>query len=201
MRLLILIIILLSVPCIAYTDIDYSTDNLSWINYTQTNDNYVIIEELDDGIDENSVYYFRLRHVYDNYTSQWFYISSRTNTSGEVSMSSLAVVGFFTLLSFTLLFLPMFIRRMSDAPILDYVLKRLSIICGLFLLSLAITVTVTIADTFSLGVNDLLFTVLYICNWVIYLSMGALVLLFGKKVLEMWNDQKYQRRFGDTNEI
>lgn len=67
---------------LAYTEVQYSKDNTTWELAGVTNDNKITLETLDDGIDAKTAYYFRVRHVYTNETSNWEYIAARTKQGG-----------------------------------------------------------------------------------------------------------------------
>ena len=184
-----------------FTQVQYSYDNVTFQNATNTNANYTILEELDDGINESTTYYFRVRHIYDNGTSNWTYMSTDTNTSGEVSMSSIAVVGFITLLTMLVFFLPRLVGQFSRDILLDTSLRGVCIIGGLLLLSLDVTVVVSIADKFNLGVNSILFRYLWLVNWTCYLSMVIVVLNYAHKGMTLWQEKKQNQRYGIEEQI
>ena len=187
---------------IAYgtTQIQYSLDNATWTNQTNTNQNHTIIEELRDGMDENTVYYFRLRNIYDNGNSSWVYTSTKTIPSGEIPMSSLAVIGFVTLITLGVFILPSKVGRFSKYNHYDYLFKGLIYTFGLLLLSLIAAMIATISDTFNLGVTQEVFRFLWFLEWGSYLSMFFVTLVFGKRALESWKVFKENKSMGYNNE-
>ena len=182
---------------LAYTQIEWSLDNATWVNATNTNNNFTIIEELDNGINESTQYYFRLRHVYDNDNSGWVYLTVRSETSGEISMSSLAVVGFLTLLSLLVLFLPKFVERFNEKEYTHTLIKGLIYALGILLLSLTSSVVASMSDNFGLGVNQEVFRFMFLLNWTAYCFIFFTILIFGKRSLDLWRMDKVSARRGD----
>ena len=183
----------------AFTQIQYSLDNSTWLNATSTNQNYTILEELDNGIDESTNYYFRIRFVYDNGNSDWSYVTSRTDTGGEASMGSLAIVGFLTLLSMFVLFLPRLINRFHEQDYVHTLIKGLVITLGIYLLSLTSVVVATISDTLGLGATQEVFRFMFFLNWTGYLVMFFTILFFGKRALDLWKMDKMNEKRGDDD--
>lgn len=106
------IIIILLIFCMvglasAYTEVEISVDNSTWEHLINTENNSLIIEGyVDGGINESTKYYFQLRHVYENYTSNWSYVDVRTGVGGvdEVELAIILVFSCFILLSAFLTF-------------------------------------------------------------------------------------------------
>lgn len=119
-----------------------------------------------------------------NYSSTGSYIWNVSNgDTGRIivryerdPMASLGIIIFVMALTAILFILPYKVD-FSRQPLADYILKKACIIFGMFLLSLDVTIVITIADTFGLGVNQELFRYLWIVNWSIYLMI----------IYTMWN--------------
>jgi len=83
----IIILIMMGILCLSsvmgYTQIEYSPDNVTWSQGSITNNNTITLEELGDGIKSDTLYYFRLRHVYSHNISDWVYTSYTTKSGGE----------------------------------------------------------------------------------------------------------------------
>ncbi len=80
---IILTITLLALPIVlGYSEVQYSSDNITCYHRDYTNNNTITLEILDDGIDADTSYYFRVRHIYDNWTSNWTYTSRKTESGG-----------------------------------------------------------------------------------------------------------------------
>jgi len=94
LKLLMIIIIALSLINIvsAYTEVEYSVDNLTWDHAAFTNTNNVTLEVLNNGIDEGKQYYFRIKHVYTNGSSDWSYINQNTKFGGEKGMILASII-------------------------------------------------------------------------------------------------------------
>lgn len=170
--------------------VELSTDNLTWKNVTniEVTNGFATPVELEEG----TRYFFRAK----NSTTDFKYFVQTTKTSGEKSMSSLSVTLFFLAITSLLIGLPMLIKEFTGNWFLDSTLRGLSIVLGLFLLSLTTSVLVTLSNTFNLGVTSSLFTMLFLINWTIYIAMGLVVLTFGWRILSVYSQRKQDRRFG-----
>ncbi len=117
----------------------------------------------------------------------------------EEEMTSMAVVIFIMLITIGVFIAPRFFK--ANNKYLDFTLKGLCIIFGLFLLSLDAVIVVTVADKANLGISSEIFTYLWIINWATYLAMVIVILSFGYKMLQMWKIDKHNKRMGiDPNE-
>lgn len=92
LKLTIIMLLVLLPITVAYTEIQWSTDNVTFYALTNTSNTTIIIEGLDNGINESTQYCFRLRNVFDTGNSDWVYICQTTNTSGDIAMNDLAII-------------------------------------------------------------------------------------------------------------
>lgn len=186
-----LIILNVSVPlCLGAVTIEWSDDNATWENITSVDDTeqngYLI------NLQENTIYYFRAK----NDTSNWVYFNQRTKQSGEVTMSSIAIIGFVTMISLLVLFLPKIIKRFSANEVLDTACRGGCIAIGIFLLTLVTAMTATVSDTFSLGLETEIFRFMWLLQKAGYLIILFVVLRYGKLTLDCWNTNRYNRKMG-----
>ena len=189
-------LILITPQVLGWTQVEYSLDNVTWKNTTSTNNNLTIIEKLENGLDENTEYYFRLKNHYTNGASEWTYITTRTETSGEIPMSSLAIIGFVTLITIAVFILPNRVGRFSEYDHIDSLLKGLIYSFGLFLLSLITAMVGTVSETFSVGVTQEIFTFLFLIQWAAYFSILFVIILFTKRVITQWGQHIDNKRMG-----
>ena len=110
----------------SYTEIQYSNDNITWQHAGYSNDNKIILETLDNGINAENQYYFRLRNIYSNSTSNWTYINTYTEPGGN-SMIIGTIIILPILLGLILLF-SAFTLNPEQHPALKIFLFLLSII-------------------------------------------------------------------------
>ena len=192
--ILIILIIGFLIPYTTATiQIEVSLDNTTWRNITNINENGRQAVEV--SLNESTLYYFRGTNDTANFT----YFNQQTKTSGEIPLSSIAIIGFVTLLSLGVLFLPKMLKRFSDNEILNHALTGGCIVIGLFLLSLVSAMVATVSDTFKVGVTQEVFRFMYILNWTAYLTMCFIILLYGKKMLDTWKLNKEQERMGEDD--
>lgn len=187
--------ILLTSGVSGYTQVQYSTDNLTFFNATLTNENKVILEELDNGINENQIYYFRIRHVYSDGTSNWSYITSFSDTSGELPMSSMAVLGFMTLFTMGIFFLPTFVKRFTKYEFADTAIRGSLFVMGIFLIMLDTVVAYSYSIHFNLGVDKPLYFIMWFVGWCGVIGAGILILSFGRRTLEQLKEHRTNRRY------
>jgi len=136
--------------------------------------------------------------TYNGYTSFLFGITSsgeRTGGSGAAGIGILALliiinVGVFAIAR----------ANLSRNKILSYVLRGGCVLMGLYLLSLNMTIAVTMADNFTLGINQELFRFLWLINWTIYITMFIVVFRYLVGTLQLWSAKKTMRRMG-LNEL
>ena len=119
---------------------------------------------------------------------------------GKDEMASLAVIIFVMLITIGVFALPRIVKNFSSNYFLDSTLKGLCILMGLFLLSLDTAMVATIADNADIGVTQEIFRYLWIINWAAYLAMIMIVLGFGWKMLQAWNQQKAKKSMGEEHE-
>jgi len=135
--------------------------------------------------------------AYNGYTTFLFGITSsgeRTGGSGAAGIGILALliiinVGVFSIAKI----------KLSKNIILGHILKGGCVLMGLYLLSLNMTIAVTLADNFTLGINQELFRFLWLINWVIYITMFIIVFKYLLEVLQLWTARKMMRRMGLHN--
>jgi len=114
--------------------------------------------------------------------------------------ASIGILIIFMVMSFFLIYVSTFKNRFSVNEILDYVLKKCCLLLGLYFFTILTTMSLTISDKYSLGLNKLIITIMFIVNWSIYLILLILVLVTGLKVLNMWSKNKYNERYGTDDE-
>ena len=119
-----------------------------------------------------------------------------TKIGGEKNMASLAIMGFVTMITIILFILPWIVKRFSENDILNYSLKGVCIILGLFLLSLDTAIAGTIASNAEIPVTSELFRFLWLINWAAYIAMVVVVLTFGWKVLQLMKWKRQNRQMG-----
>lgn len=179
----------LLLPLIGAAEIQYSINNITWINITSVDDGDN--EGYQTNLQPGTLYYFRGR----NGTSDWNYTSQRTKMAGEGIMASLGVILFVNALAFVI-FLIAFKARFTDSEFANYIIKRCFVLFGLFLTSLNTVIVVTIADNTGLGVNRELFRYLWMINWAIYVGMVALFVGSVWNGLKLWKKLADQKRMG-----
>lgn len=131
---------------------------------------------------------------YNGYSNFLFGVSSsgeRTGGSGSAGIGILALliiinVGIFAIAR----------ANLSKNQILSYVLRGGCVLMGLYLLSLNMTIAVTLADNFTLGINQELFRFLWLINWTIYITMFIIVFRYLVGTLQLWTAKKTLRRMG-----
>lgn len=138
-----------------------------------------------------------------NYTApdSYFWNTTSGDTGGIVienevdQMASLAVTLFVMVLTSVMFILP-YKLDFSSNKLANYMMKKASILFGMFLLSLDTVIVVTIADNFGLGVSSELFRYLWIINWSIYLMMIYTFWTTLTGALELWKELAENRRMG-----
>jgi len=150
--------VLLVLPiALSYTEVDYSLDNTTWNHLINTNNNTIIIEGLNDGINEDTTYYFRLRNVYDTGTSDWVYGSKDTKTSGEIPMNDLA------------LYLPVVLALLGVAFMFFFFAFKLDeehFILKIFLIIIGLVTLILVPSSFTSGFSGVQANFLRITLWV-----------------------------------
>ena len=135
--------------------------------------------------------------AYNGYTTFLFGITSsgeRTGGSGAAGIGILALLIIINVGVFSIAKL-----QLSKNIILGHILKGGCVLMGLYLLSLNMTIAVTLADNFTLGINQELFRFLWLINWVIYITMFIIVFKYLIEVLQLWTARKMMRRMGLHN--
>ncbi len=132
--------------------------------------------------------------TYNGYTQFLFSISSsgeRQGGSGAAGIGILALLIIVNVGVFSIAKL-----QLSKNVILGHILKGGCVLTGLYFLSLNMTIAVTMADNFTLGINAELFRFLWLINWIIYITMFIIVFKYFVDVLQLWNAKKTMRRMG-----
>jgi len=132
--------------------------------------------------------------TFNGYTQFLFSISSsgeRQGCSGAAGIGILALLIIVNVGVFSIAKL-----QLSKNIILGHILKGGCILMGLYLLSLNMTIAVTLADNFTLGINQELFRFLWLINWVIYFTMFIVIFKYLLEVLQLWTAKKTMRRMG-----
>lgn len=124
--------------------------------------------------------------------------SGQINVQAKETMASTAVMIFLLTITAAVFYIPTKVGSFSDKSYLNSLIRGLVYVFGLLLLSLDVTVAVTIADKFSLGVNQELFRFMWLINWSIYLSMFVVILTFGKHTLDSWQEIAKAKRMGEN---
>lgn len=170
------------------SQVQYSTDNITWTNLTSVglNEGYQI------NLQPSKKYYFRGK----NTTTEWAYLSQNTKVDGETTMASLSVTLFVGAITFILFFIGLR-YDLSKNPFTNLVLKRCLVLFAMLLLSLDTTMIATMADNASLGITQEIFRYLWLINWTIYLLMVWLVISTILNGLKLWRVISEQKRMGD----
>jgi len=106
------------------------------------------------------------------------------------------VFGFIVLLTIALFMLPKFVGRFFRDDFSNYVMSRMLMILGMLFVTFDLSMAISIADMFTLGIVQAMFTLMYIINWGIYISMIVVLYITILKSLEMWNTKKQNKRNG-----
>jgi len=131
--------------------------------------------------------------TYNGYTQFLFGITS----SGERAGSGSVGIGILALLIIINVGVFSISRiKLSKNLILNHILKGSSVLMGLYLLSLNMTIAVTMADNFTLGINQELFRFLWLINWVIYITMFIIIFKYILEILQLWTAKKMMNRMG-----
>jgi len=85
--------LMIILPASAYTEVQYSLDNTSWASAGISNNASITIEAVNNGIDADKEYFFRLRHVYTNGSTAWVYTQTKTEEGGLNQMEIAIIMG------------------------------------------------------------------------------------------------------------
>jgi len=196
------IILLLIIPTLtAYTEIQYGTDNTTFNQTLNTSAHKVYIDEIETGkgIDCETTYYLRIRHIYDTGTSNWTYTTATTEGCGEREpMAALAITLFLLSITATFFLLPFFVR-FSQSQITDLIIRRGMWAIATFLMMQNTAILSTIATHAEIDISsDLLNTYLFIFGWGGYVM---LIVLVGGTLLQIAKNNlrdKKSRRLGQN---
>jgi len=114
-------------------------------------------------------------------------------------MEGLAVMLFVMIITAMFFIVPIKVR-FSKNELANFILKRCSIILGLFFLSLNTAIMATVADSGGLDILDELFRYLWFINLTIYISMLALIWVTVRGTMKLWDDIAKKKRMGENDE-
>ena len=194
--ILVMLLILLPIT-MAYTEVEYSLDNLTFKHLINTENNSLIIEGIEDGINEDTTYYFRLRNVYDTGTSTWVYREQKTDdVTQEADMSSIAITLFILTIAIALFILP-FKVKFHKHQVVNNILRRSMWVIMIFLMMMNSSIMATFAKDAGLDLQQEMFRYMWIFGWAGYLLMTYMVLVSIFDFLKMWKVNKEKKRFGE----
>lgn len=99
--ILMALLALILIPSVmAFTRVEYSTDNSTWTYYGNTNNGQMTVATLQ----AETQYYFRVQHVYNGYTSNWEYLSQMTKAGG-INKMEIILFGVLGVITFGLIYL------------------------------------------------------------------------------------------------
>jgi hypothetical protein len=123
-----------------------------------------------------------------------FSVTNSGESAGDDASPSIAIM--FLLISITVGVFGLSRMELSQNNILNYVLKGALTIGGMYLVTINMTIAVTLADVFGLGILNELFRYLWLINWSIYLLIFIFVFKYMLGALSLWNQKKKQKRMG-----
>ena len=132
--------------------------------------------------------------TYNGYTQFLFSISSSGERQGGSGAAGIGILALLIIINVGMFAIAR--ASLSKNQILSYVLRGGCVLMGLYLLSLNMTIAVTLADNFTLGINQELFRFLWLINWTIYITMFIIVFRYFIGTLQLWNAKKTLRRMG-----
>ena len=135
--------------------------------------------------------------TYNGYTSFLFGITSNGERPGDSGVAGIGVLILIILITVGAFALARV--QFSKNQILAYILRGGCVLMGLYLLSLDMTIAVTLADNFTLGINAELFRFLWLINWTIYITMFIVIFRYLVGTLQLWSAKKTLRRMGLDN--
>ena len=135
--------------------------------------------------------------AYNGHTAFLFGITSSGDRVGGSGAAGIGILALLIIINVGMFFIAR--ASLSKNQILSYVLRGGCVLMGLYLLSLNMTIAVTLADNFTLGINQELFRFLWLINWTIYITMFIVVFRYFLGTLQLWNAKKTLRRMGLDN--
>ena len=135
--------------------------------------------------------------TYNGYTNFLFGITSSGERAGGSGSAGIGILALLIIINVGVFAIAR--ASLSKNQILSYVLRGGCVLMGLYLLSLNMTIAVTLADNFTLGINSELFRFLWLINWVIYITMFIIVFRYLLGTLQLWTAKKTLRRMGLDN--
>ena len=199
----ILILMICFLPTVmAYTEVDYSLDNLTWYEAGRTSNNYFVVEQMGNiggGLDDGTTYYFRARHIYADGISNYTYFTTATEQGGEpYPMAELAITFFMMAITGVLFYIP-FKIKFSPNKYVNLIIKRGCFVVGFFLMALNSAIMSTIADTAGLELTREMFTMMVIFGWGGWIA--AIFMIFKTLIdtIQLYKIRKDNDRFGRTD--
>jgi len=162
---------------------------ISTVTATDINGNDIDynIEHLNDGNVE-----IELKDVTRNSTG--YYDVTVTFDLEEENMSSVAVIGFFTLLTLCLFYIPVYFESFTKNKFSNYLIKKSLIVFAMFCLLMTTTMVFSIVDKYNLGVDGLVRVSMFIIQWSIYVLLLWTVWGGLLKGLDLYKEQKNVER-------
>lgn len=194
--LILFILGMLTVPLVGAAGdatIEFSTDNITWVDVTHINQTDKFSYQL--LLHSDTTYYFRGKDA----ETDWTYVSQRTATGPlaavEGSMASLAITLFILSVAAFLYLIPLFFR-LSSKPILDLILKRAAWILATYLMVLNSAIMATIAAHAGLEVTNEMVMYLWLFGLFGYSFMFLTFINTIITAIRMFNQDKFDRRMG-----
>lgn len=172
-------------------EVQYSTDNSTWINVTSIDEG--LAEAYQINLQGNTQYYFRAR----NGSTAWQYISRRTKTDGETTMATLSVAIFLIGINLVVFLLPLIIKKFHHVESTDYVIKRLLWILSIMLLWFNTTIFRTIAENNSMGIDDMLAFYWWMFTMGAFISVFLICYTGLVGIAKMAKEVQMKKRLGD----
>lgn len=123
-----------------------------------------------------------------------FDVTSSGEGAGDDASPSIAIMFLLILITGGVFLLSR--MELSQNNILNYVLRGALTIGGMYLITINMTIALTLADVFKLGILKELFRYLWLINWSIYLLMFIFVFKYMIGTMSLWNQKNKQKRMG-----
>ena len=196
--LLILTMFVLLPTVSAAIQIQISGDNTTWEAIDITKYGGVINETnktaFAQNLNESTTYYIRAR----NTTTSWNYTSVSTNTSGEVTMASLAIT-IFTLLVTCSMYGLAAKKEIVKNKYVNLIMRRSFLVLGIYFTIFTAAIMATISDNAGLGLTQEMFFFMKLFGWfgypaMIFLMLSAIIQSFREMKID-----KHNKRVGESD--
>lgn len=191
---IIILVMLLFPSLVTAVDLEYSTDNSTWKNVTIIDYSQKEGTVLD--LHGNTLYYFRGRI---NETTDWYYLSQRTEADTEGSMAVLAITLFILAIAGSILYMALKVDFTSK-PFTNRVIKRGMITIFAYLMMWNSSIMATIAEFVGINLNQEMFRYMWIFGMAGYVLAGYMVLITLLDVLKMYKIKKNNKRMGKEDD-